>query len=257
MIFSIINLSIAFPQIQGEVRSMITFEPGTNSMLIPSRSNISNDLEGESHFWSVLSPTLGFGGRLSVWPVTSPYFGYNYFFEESRGWLFAFTQNSKEYGHNMFLGYKNFRLNLTYSKAERKTEAYYYKSQSLSQGYLFHCSSEYYIQQRVIAGVEYTFRSGSSTSISYIMEHYDKLPSDLWAEYSNGFTLDFKKADKYRISIEGIIDHPVYGRRHVSPPQSELESLKYKSIYMKISLSKIINFSTRPYLDLDKLFGKF
>jgi hypothetical protein len=248
LFFLVANIFIVSSQLLNDARFMLQFDPGINAMVIPSRSNTHNYPDGEEHFKSIFSPTLGIEGRLSVWPVYSSVFGYCYFHEESRGWLFLSSQNSKEYGHRIFLGYDRFKLNVTYSKAERKSFGYFEWALSSSDSKYFLGLSEYFIQHKISIGVEASFRNSNAVCLSYISEKYIGLPSDLWEEYSNGFRLEFKNGDKYQLSLEGILDHPVYGTRWVNPPAEDLESLKYKSMYFKFSLIKSLNFNGIPYV---------
>jgi len=186
LFFLVANIFIVSSQLLNDARFMLSFDPGINAMVIPSRSNTHNDDSGEDHFKSIFSPTLGMQGRLSIWPIYSSVFGYCYFHEESRGWLFIVSQASREYGHRVFFGYDRFKLNLTYSKAKRNAYGYSEWALSKSDSKYFMSTSQYYIQHKISIGLEASFRNSNAVCLSYISEKYIGLPSDLWEEYSNG-----------------------------------------------------------------------
>jgi len=213
----------------------LQIEVGGNTTMIPTRKNLVAFTASDGWKFEELktSPTvtLGLEGRAAFHLIENKFFGYNFFGEISKGWLFHATNTSNAYGHSFYIGIKDkFTLVGEISKHQRTPiileEDFLAVSTDLKRTW---GRSEFENIRRHQIGIKI-----KGITLAVFRERFTLTETDIRESIGYKVSIEFK--NKQNLYLEFMDTHPIYGNiSSLATGQIDGDELQKKGIFAKIS----------------------
>lgn len=225
-----------------DIRFRASFQPGMSYNMLPTMKNVIAG--GDESFEPGAAHTIGFDGKVDAWPVHSPYFGYGYSLEISKGWGFEYTHTLMERGHHAFIGLPWIQAFGELLVSNRETFGYMFNAKKDNERLNY---SPYQDIRRHVMGLLLHPDPEMGIEGAFILEKHPAIPGLGNRTTAFGGRLGIWRDNSLQIQVEGIVNQPVYGVKAVSAT-STIE--KTEGFFLRLRVIKRFDYKSATYKSL-------